>query len=58
MSAPAMSRDRTASSEARSVEGRNAVDRWFAWLAPVIFSFFMTCLITLLILTYAGVPLV
>jgi hypothetical protein len=58
MSAPATDHDRKASSKARSVGGGTAVDRWFDWLAPVIFSLFMTSLITLLILAYAGVPLV
>jgi hypothetical protein len=58
MSAPATDCDRTASSKARSFGGRTTADRWFDWLAPVIFSLFMASLITLLVLAYAGVPLV
>jgi hypothetical protein len=58
MSAPATDRDRTASSKGRLFGERTAADRWFDWLAPVIFSLFMASLITLLILAYAGVPLI
>ena len=58
MSTQTTDREGTASSKARWFGGRTAADQWFDWLAPVIFSLFVASLITLLILTYAGVPIV
>jgi hypothetical protein len=58
MSAQATSCDRTASNKARAVQERSAADRWVDWFAPITFGLFVTSLITILVLAYAGVPLV
>jgi hypothetical protein len=58
MSAQVTGGDCGVSSNVGSVEEEIVADRRFDCVAPVIFGLFMTSLITLLVLTYAGVPLV
>jgi hypothetical protein len=60
MSAQAFDRDRKASSRARSPgdRKRHAADSWLDRLAPVMFGLFIASLVALLVLAYAGVPLV
>ena len=60
MSAQAFDRDRRATSGARSSGGgtRHAAHSWFDRLAPMMFGLFMASLVALVVLAYAGVPLV
>ena len=60
MSVQKVERNNGASKDARSSGGRtrHAADSWFDRLAPVMFGLFMASLVSLLVLIYAGVPLV
>ena len=60
MSVQKVERNNRASKDARSSGGRtrHAAGSWFDQLAPVMFGLFLASLVTLLVLIYAGVPLV